>query len=117
MSIRLVAAPLLLAACAHSVGPRQPPPPPLDPRERHTAEVEACAAGKLPAWLDDEALNAALDLDRREAQASVSNEAFHGATYVAQPPASTKPGPHATAIEDGRRAFQITCEASKRRTP
>lgn len=117
MSLRLAAAVLLLGACAHSVRPRQPPPPPLDPRERHGAEVAACEAGTFPAWLDDEALTTALDLDWREAQASVSNDAFRGGTYVAQPPPSAKPGPHAVAIEDERRAFQLSCEASKKRAP
>jgi hypothetical protein len=117
MLVRLAGTLMLVAACAHSLSPRQPPPPPLDPRQRYAAEVAACRNGTLPSWLDDEALNAAIELDHREAQASVANDSFHGGTYVSQPPPLAKPGARATAIENDRRAFQFSCEASKRKTP
>ncbi len=117
MSLRVGATLLLLAACAHGVAPARLPQPPADPRQRRAAEEAACSAGTYPAWLDDDALNRALDLDRRESQASVANDAFRGGMYVTQPPPPAKPGPHATALEEDRRAFDFTCAASKRRVP
>lgn len=117
MLVRLAGTLMLVAACGHSLSPRQPATPPLDPRQRYAAELAACRDGTLPRWLDDEALSAAIELDRREAQASVVNESFHGGAYVSQPPPLAKPGARAAAIENDRRAFQLSCEASKRRTP
>jgi hypothetical protein len=114
MALRRPAAALsLLLACASY--PTAPSAPPSDPRERQRAELAACSGSKLPPWLDDDALTRAIALDRREAQASVSNEGFHGATYTSQPPALQAEGPHASALFRERGAFERWCAGIKAR--
>lgn len=111
--VRTAAAVSLLLACA--AYPPAPPSPPGDPRERQRAELAACSASRLPPWLDDDALSRAVALDRREAQASVSNEGFHGATFTSQPPAPQDAGPHASALFRERDAFERWCAGIKAR--
>lgn len=98
---------LLVAGCTYAVRPEQPPG---DPLERRRAEVAACSHGALPAWLDDTALGAAIRTDQREAQASTTNESFHGAAYTSQPPASRAlTSSRASALLDERRTFEQWC--------
>jgi hypothetical protein len=97
---------LLVVGCTYEVRPDQPP---SDARERRRAEIVACSQGTLPAWLDDNALGAAIRMDRREAQASTANESFHGATFSSQPPAATTGSSRASAMLEDRRIFQQWC--------
>jgi hypothetical protein len=107
----LIAASALLGAsaaagCAYPIRPAQPP---ADPGERQRAEGAACANQVLPRWLDDDALHAVIDLDRREARAGAANDAFRGATFTAPPPPTSRAGPRTAALEEERRAFQRWC--------
>jgi hypothetical protein len=97
---------LVGAGCAYPIRPEQPP---ADPRERQRAEGAACANQVLPRWLDDGALRAAIELDRREARAGAANDAFRGATFTAQPPPTGRAGARTAALEEERRAFQQWC--------
>lgn len=107
MPARCVVLALLVTACTYEVRPAEPP---ADPLERRRAEVAACSRGALPPWLDDGALGAAVRTDRREAQASATNESFHGAAYTSQPPASRALATsRASALLDERRAFERWC--------
>jgi hypothetical protein len=99
-------APSLGAGCAYPLRAEQPP---TDARERQRAEGAACARQVLPRWLDDDALHAAIELDRREAQAGAANDSFRGATFTAQPPPSGRAGARAAALEEERRSFRQWC--------
>ena len=112
MRFRTIALLPLLFACAH---PILPPQPPLDPRERQRAEAAACTKGTYPAWIDDSAVNAAIDFDHREALASRTNDSFHGATFSAQPPPLPRPDSRTSALLEERDAFLQACQASKKR--
>jgi hypothetical protein len=96
----------VVAACLHQA---RPPQPPSDARERRRAEVAACTNGKFPVWLDDTAVSASVDVERREAQASAANDSFRGATFSSQPPPTTVSSARVAALVDERRAFQQWC--------
>ena len=102
---------LALLACAYPV---RPPEPPTDPRERRTAEAEACRRRALPPWLDDSALSAASRLDVQESQAGAMNDAFIGDSAVAsaRPPparANQTAGSRVAVILEERRFFETNC--------
>jgi hypothetical protein len=104
--LRTLALVAVLTGCILQPRPAQPP---ADPRERTRAEAAACSRGTLPVWLDETAMRAAIELDRRESQASTANESFRGATFSAQPPATARPESRVAALLDERRAFQHWC--------
>jgi hypothetical protein len=107
-SQRALALVTLLTACVLPVRPLRPP---TDPKERTRAEAAACSRSTLPVWLDDAAMNAAIELDRRESQASAANDSFRGATFSAQPPTTARPESRVAALLDERRAFQQWCSS------
>lgn len=113
LSRRAAALSVLLACAGYPV---PPPQPPLDPRERERAELAACSGSALPRWLDDDAMARTVALDRREAQASASNEGFHGGAFATQPPAPQEEGPHARALFRERSAFERWCAGVKARS-
>jgi hypothetical protein len=107
----------LLAALGGCILQPRPVQPPTDPRERAHAEAAACARNTVPAWLDDTAMNAAIEIDRRESRASAANDSFRGATFTAQPPATGRPEPRVAALLEERRAFQVWCSSTRRKGP
>lgn len=107
----LLTALALSTGCVHDVLQVGPP---LEARERHRAEADACWRGAYPYWMDDAALSDAARRDRLEGDASRANESFQAGTAMAaaQPPPAPRAsdgGMHTRAILQERSEFDGRC--------
>jgi len=102
---------ILLVACSHGPSSRRPD----DPRERQHEEFLACWAGKMPRWLDDEAVAEARRMDRWGALATNPNDSFRTSTVSASPPPPGRAGDtggssrYATILDE-RREYNERCK-------
>ena len=118
----VMCAALCALACGHAPLALTPPPSPPSGAARERAEAEACRAGVLPPWLDDQALAATERMERYETQAFDPRESYaagtagtHAATLPPPRPSDRSAASSRTvALMTERVAFAERCEVRRR---